>query len=261
MEILEKKKAYIDNLLQTLRNFEVQVSSIGQEESASFSFFREAFQKSQEITRLLHELEMLQIEDMKRQMEKLVLFLSQTESQKPVAEETKPVEFEETDIDKVAAIVEPEENIEEQIFSEETEKIVEEEKVVRRNVYAEGITLPTYTNPRNVESRQEEVVDETPVGNQVETDDGKPVIRSVNDIIQAPPAKLDVKRGLSLNDRFYYQRELFDNNREAMNSMMLRLNAFDNYEDTERYLRENTSWSFEDKNVKSFLELLRKGFE
>lgn len=261
MEILEKKKAYTDNLLQTLRNLEVQVSSIGREESASFSFFREAFQKSQEITRLLHELEMLQIEDMKRQMEKLVLFLSQSENQKPVAEETKTVEFEETDIDKAATIIEPEVNKEEQIFSEETQKIVEEEKVVRRNVYAEGITLPTYSNPRNVESKQEEVVDETPVVNQVETDNGKPVIRSVNDIIQAPPAKLDVRRGLSLNDRFYYQRELFDNNREAMNSMMLRLNAFDNYEATEQYLRENTSWDFEDENVKSFLELLKKGFE
>ena len=209
---------------------------------------------------LLHELEMFQIEDMKRQMAKLVLFLSESENKKPV-EETKPIEYEEQNIE--SAIEEPEEiiDVEKQVFSEETEKLVREEKIARKNVYAEGITLPTYTNPRNVEPKKEEVVEEVHVVDQDEPVEEKPVIRSVNDIIQAPPAKLDVKRSLSLNDRFYYQRELFDNDREAMNSMMLRINAFDNYEDTERYLREKTSWDFKDEKVKSFLELLKKGFE
>ena len=70
-----------------------------------------------------------------------------------------------------------------------------------------------------------------------------------------------IRRGLSLNDRFYFQRELFDNDREAMNGMMARLNAFDNYVDVERYLREETSWDFDDEKVKNFLALLKKGFE
>lgn len=258
---MEKKNEYIDKLLQHLQSLEAKVSAIKKEETVSFSFFRDAFQRGQEVMSLLHELEMLQIEDMKRQMEKLVFFLSETENRKSV-EETKPIEYEEKSIETV--IDEPEEiiDVEEQVFSEETEKIVEEEKIVRRNAYAEGITLPTYTNPRNVEPKIEEVVvQEIPVVSEVEADEEKPIIRSVNDIIKAPPAKLDVKRSLSLNDRFYYQRELFDNDREAMNSMMLRLNAFDNYADTERYLRENTSWDFKDERVKSFLELLKKGFE
>lgn len=258
---MEKKNEYIDKLLQHLQSLEAKVSAIKKEETVSFSFFRDAFQRGQEVMSLLHELEMLQIEDMKRQMEKLVFFLSETENRKSV-EETKPIEYEEKSIETV--IDEPEEfiDVEEQVFSEETEKIVEEEKIVRRNAYAEGITLPTYTNPRNIEPKKEEVVvEEISVVSEVEADEEKPIIRSVNDIIKAPPAKLDVKRSLSLNDRFYYQRELFDNDREAMNSMMLRLNAFDNYADTERYLRENTSWDFKDERVKSFLELLKKGFE
>ena len=222
IKVLEKKNEYINRLLQNLQSLEAKVSAIKQEETVSFSFFRDAFQKGQEVMGLLHELEMLQIEDMKRHMEKLVLFLSETENRKPV---------------------------EEQILSEKNEKIIQEEKIVRRIIYAEGIALPTYTNPRTVEPKKEEVIEEIPV------------LRSVNDIIQASPTKLDVKRSLSLNDRFYYQRELFDNDREAMNSMMLRLNAFDNYENTERYLREKTSWDFKDEKVKSFLELLKKGFE
>lgn len=205
---MEKKNEYIDRLLQKLQSLEARVSAIKREESVPFSFFREAFQKGQEVMSLLHELEMLQIEDMKHQMEKLVLFLSESESRTSVEE-------------------------------------------TRKNTYAQGIALPAYTNPRNVETKKEEVVPEEVPG----------VLRSVNDVIQTPPPKLDVKRGLSLNDRFYFQRELFDNDREAMNSVMTSLNAFDNYEEMERYLREKTSWDFKDERVKSFLELLKKGFE
>lgn len=209
---MEKKNEYIDRLLQNLQSLEAKVSAIKQDESVSFSFFRDAFQKGQEVMRLLHELEMFQIEGMKHQMEKLVLFLSESKLRKP-EEEVKAVD-------------------------------------ARKNAYAEGIALPTYTNPGNTEPKKEEASAEF-----------SGVIRSVNDVIQAPPPKLDVKRGLSLNDRFYFQRELFDNDREAMNAMMIRLNAFDNYGDTERYLREKTSWDFKDERVKSFLELLKKGFE
>lgn len=205
---MEKKNEYIDRLLQKLQSLEARVSAIKREESVPFSFFREAFQKGQEVMSLLHELEMLQIEDMKHQMEKLVLFLSESESRTSVEE-------------------------------------------TRKNTYAQGIALPAYTNPRNVETKKEEVVPEEVPG----------VLRSVNDVIQTPPPKLDVKRGLSLNDRFYFQRELFDNDREAMNSVMTSLNVFDNYEEMERYLREKTSWNFKDERVKSFLELLKKGFE
>lgn len=227
---MEKKNEYIDRLLQSLQSLEARVSAIKQEEFVPFSFFRDAFQKGQEVMRLLHELEMFQIEDMKHQMEKLVLFLSESQSRKP-AEEVKAVEYEEKGADLPAV---------EAVKSVDTLK----------NTYAEGVALPTYTNPRNTEPKKEEASEEF-----------SGVIRSVNDVIQAPPPKLDVKRGLSLNDRFYFQRELFDNDREAMNAMMIRLNAFDNYGDTERYLREKTPWDFKDERVKSFLELLKKGFE
>lgn len=257
---MEKKNEYIDKLLQNLQSLEVKVATIKQEETVSFSFFREAFQKGQEVMSLLHELEMLQIEDMKQQMEKLVLFLSETGSRKSVEEE-KPIEYEEKSIEPIVTQEEKVIDIKEQIFSEETDKIIEEEKIVRRNTYAEGISLPTYTNPRNTETKEITEETEVPEMDQAESAEEKPVIRSVNDIIQAPPSKLDIKRSLSLNDRFYYQRELFDNDREAMNSMMIRFNAFDNYEAVERYLKEKTSWNFKDEKVKSFLELLKKGFE
>jgi len=46
----------------------------------SFSFFKESFDQTEKIMRLLHELENMQVDEMKMQMEKLVKFLSETEN-------------------------------------------------------------------------------------------------------------------------------------------------------------------------------------
>ena len=255
---MEKKKEYIDQILSTLRSLETKVLSVKQDEAVPFSFFREAFQQAQSMMNLLHELEMHQIEDMKRQMERLVLVLS--ENGTPDSPKNEMPEYE-----NALKPEEPdseEEQIEkdrEKAFSEETLRIMSEENIARRNILAEGVTLPTYTNPRVAEPQK--TVGESNENSLVEPCEEKHPPRSVNDIIQAPPAKLDIQRGLSLNDRFFFQRELFENNREAMNSMMIRLNAFDNYAETEKYLRENTSWNFDSDTVADFLLLLKKNFQ
>ncbi len=246
---METKSEYIDKLLSDLKILEGKISGIKASDSFSFTFFRDSFNKTQEIMRALHELEILHIEDMKKQMEKLVLFLSENERSKEKPVTNQPyIMTEEPDLPPVEP-VEPDINYpEEKAVSEELPSTPTEPK---RNIYAEGVTLPGYTNPR---ANEVKVTPESANGTE------KPVIRSVNDIINPPPASLELKRSLSLNDRFLYQRELFNNDRHEMNSMMLKLNAFDNYEDTERYLREHTSWNFEEKIVKDFLAVLKEGF-
>ena len=255
--MLEKKKEYVNQLLAELKNLEERVLSVKNEEALPFSFFREAFDKTQVITRTLHELELLQIDDMKHQMERLVLFLSES-GNKPVShEETEPIEaVEEERFDEIPETV-ASEVIEEPITEEDVPRIEEPAKP-RYNSYAEGIVLPEYKNPRTVE-KQEILPPELP--KEEISEEETPVIRSFNDTIQAPPAVLDLKRGLSLNDRFLFQRELFNNDRHEMNSMMIRLNAFNTYPDVENYLRENTSWDFENQTVKDFLLAIKKGFE
>ncbi|HHT29985.1 MULTISPECIES: hypothetical protein [Petrimonas] len=235
---MERKEEYIDKLLHQLHNLEAMVSAIKREESVSFSFFREAFQSGQEVMKLLHELEMSQIEEMKHQMGKLLMFLSESENKKS-AEEAKPVE-----------VVKPVEEVKPEKPRLPSIEAVVEPASPRKNLYAEGVDLPSYSNPKISKPKREKPVEEI-LANP----------RSLNDMIQAPSPRLDIRRGLSLNDRFYFQRELFDNDREAMNGMMARLNAFDNYVDVERYLREETSWDFDDEKVKNFLALLKKGFE
>jgi hypothetical protein len=79
-------------------------------------------------------------------------------------------------------------------------------------------------------------------------------------VIQAPPSLLDLQRGISLNDRFLFQRELFHNNREEMNGVMIRLGAFESYEKAEEYLRARMDWDFDQPVVQDFLRLIKKGF-
>ncbi len=240
--MLEKKKEYINQLLSDIKSLEERLRAVQDNDAMPFSFFRESFDKTQEIMRLLHELEILQIDDMKQQMERLVLFLSESESRKQPVEPTAP-----------AVEPEPEVPHNEFVLSEE---VPPEDVPPMRNEYAEGISLPEYKNPRNSETPPVETEEEV----VAETVEEKPVIRSLNDVVKVPDATIDLKHSISLNDRFLFQRELFNNNRHEMNSMMLRLNAFDNYADAEHYLRENTSWNFKDETVKDFLLVIKKGW-
>ena len=86
------KNKYIQALLSEIQQLESKVVNLKENQAVSFSFFKESFKRTQEITRLLHELEFVQIEDMKNQMGKLVQFLSEVESVKEDAPTQLPFE-------------------------------------------------------------------------------------------------------------------------------------------------------------------------
>ncbi len=118
--------------------------------------------------------------------------------------------------------------------------------------------LPEYRNPRA--AKTELSPEELQTDSQQTDKEIKPVVPSLNDKIGAPTTALDLKRSISLNDRFLFQRELFHNNREEMNQMMIRLNAFDTFDQAESYLREHRSWDFDTPVVEDFLKVIKKGF-
>lgn len=278
---MDRKSEYIDRLLNVIKSLEVKVSLAKQEDTFSFSFFRDSFKKGQEISSLIHELEMLQIEDMKRQMEKLIVILSEEEVKKNSVIENKEVvepdtihstaeaspktnEIKDFKADSVDNLKDGNNNAQHHINYTVPEPIETPRPNISR--HSNAITLPTYVNPNttvatdvlhtdtNKDSNRE-------MGTKVVSDviSKKNIVPSVNDIVQAPGLKIDVRRGFSLNDRFYFQRELFNNDREAMNAMMTKLNSFDSYNLIEQYLKANTSWNFDSEDVKSFLDIISKG--
>lgn len=239
---LEKKKEYIDNLLSTIKSLEKTVIAAKDEGAIPFSFFREAFDKTETIMRLLHELEYLQIDEMREQMEKLILFLSEAENNKKAIEKAAETGvIREISVEKTKAVQE-----------EEVEKHEEEDEAksgkqqLPKSTHNEGPMFSEYKWPGKKGSEIGIKKKETP---------------SLNDAIPAKPVVLDLIKSISLNDRFLFQRELFNNDREAMNAMMEMLNSFENYEEAEAYLRKHTSWNFEDQTVMDFLYAIKKGFE
>ena len=85
--------------------------------------------------------------------------------------------------------------------------------------------------------------------------------KSLNDVQPVNQTIQDAKRTISLNDRFLFQRELFNNNREIMNAMMVNLQPFTSSDAIETYLKENTNWDFRDETVDKFMQMLKDSFK
>ncbi len=218
----DDRKEMMEQLLHAVRQLEEKVSRACENETVSFSFFNESFDRLQHISRLLQQLQSMQIDELKQQMQRLVDVLS--ERTVPETKEADAVETRE-------------------------EKVSPERK--------ERVELPGYRNPRlneSIHANDSKAVQESTLKEEA------PGITSLNDVIQAPPSLLDLKRGISLNDRFLFQRELFHNNREEMNGVMIRLGAFESYEKAEEYLRARMDWDFDQPVVQDFLRLIKKGF-
>ena len=269
------KTKYIQLLLNEIQKLELKVANLKENQNASFSFFKESFNQTQEITRLLHELEFVQIEDMKIQMEKLVQFLSESKVSKPGVYENIGVVVDKVDEDKGEIHAEDD-------LIESKREIDKDKSASQRGL------LPAMDSSSFKEASKEEVNEESLQFEEKESTISKkaafksndelankgfvkedspadsniepliPTNKSLNDIQPVNHTVSDTKRSISLNDRFLFQRELFDNDRYAMNKMMIKLQAFKTYDECETYLKQNTSWNFKDEIVEKFLEMLKK---
>ncbi len=273
---LSMKNKYIESLLSEIQQLESKVTNLKENQQVPFSFFKESFKRTQEIARLFHELELVQIEEMKKQMERLVQFLSESENTKPEAKDTPIASV--VNSDKVtSSSVSGEQptapisdvGVDEVEPKKDDEPIKVEapiEEVKNRGSSFDGLQdepalpiPPTASDRRNGEitpsehsvlnQQKETIVEHLGVKN-----------RSLNDVQPVNHTIQDAKRTISLNDRFLFQRELFDNNREAMNTMMTNLQPFTSFDAIENYLKENTNWNFKDETVDKFMQMLKDSF-
>lgn len=262
------KNIYIQLLHNEIQKLESKVANLKDNQNVSFSFFRESFRQTQEIMRLLHELEFVQVEDMKSQMEKLVLFLSETSETSTTKTSEKLEKLEEKTDDNDKSLVKN--NI-----SESKEDVLPVSRISLSKDITEEETREDHTQ---FENKEEKAKDALSIKESVESNESLEKIafvkedlpvdstidplsttsRSLNDILPSNHTLLDTKQSISLNDRFLFQRELFNNDRLAMDNMMIRMQAFKTYDECELYLKENTDWNFKDETVEKFLEMLKK---
>jgi uncharacterized coiled-coil protein SlyX len=70
----------------------------------------------------------------------------------------------------------------------------------------------------------------------------------------------DLKKSLSLNDRFRFQRNLFENNAALMDKTLDDLNTFSSLQETLDYLNSRFSWDWKNEPTLAFNEILEKRF-
>jgi hypothetical protein len=70
----------------------------------------------------------------------------------------------------------------------------------------------------------------------------------------------DLKKSLSLNDRFRFLRNLFENNAGLMDKTLDDLNTFSSLQETLDYLNSRFSWDWGNEQAAAFKEILEKRF-
>ena len=81
----------------------------------------------------------------------------------------------------------------------------------------------------------------------------------LNDLLEKKNLS-DFKKAFSLNDRFRFRRELFNNNEQQMEQAINDLNGIQSYEESINYLNSVLKWDMENQAVKDFILLLEKRF-
>ena len=274
------KHRYIESLLSEIKELESVVESLKQNNKVPFSFFKESFKRTQEISRLLHQLEFVQIEEMRGEMEKLVIYLSEAETARREAEAKAKLVAEEASKKQIISKEEEmqllsetdteidnpkeKEDADEMLIAEkEQDSLLEIDDEDERKDKDEEELLPPPLIQKTVDTAKEQKESVS----LLETTRSETILakiapknKSLNDVQPVNQTIQDAMRSISLNDRFLFQRELFDNNREAMTTMLSKLQSFSSFDLAESYLERNTTWDFRDDTVDKFLQMLKESF-
>ena len=77
--------------------------------------------------------------------------------------------------------------------------------------------------------------------------------------LQRQQAK-ELRKALSLNDRFRFRRELFGNSDIRMNETLSLIDAMQSYEEAEDYILNDLNWDVENPDVAEFMKIVQKHF-
>ncbi len=80
------------------------------------------------------------------------------------------------------------------------------------------------------------------------------------DIKQIGKPVSDVRKAFGLNDRFYYQRELFDNNADLFNQTLDQINQMASYDSAISFLQSNYNWETDNEASEAFYKSIRRRF-
>lgn len=71
---------------------------------------------------------------------------------------------------------------------------------------------------------------------------------------------VDVRKALSLNDRFRFQRELFNNDAKSMDKVLDEIGSFKSLAEVLEYLKEKFNWNKDNEPAMDFIKIVIKKF-
>jgi hypothetical protein len=70
----------------------------------------------------------------------------------------------------------------------------------------------------------------------------------------------DLSKGIGLNDKFLFAKELFDGKAQHFEKTIIRINSMKSFEEASQYIKDNFSWKENSSVVKHFITLVRRRF-
>ena len=86
----------------------------------------------------------------------------------------------------------------------------------------------------------------------------EPTVR-VDEKLQRSLSK-DMRKALSLNDRFRFKRELFAGSEVELNQALDLVNAMQSFDEAQEYFIQDLGWDQDNEDVAEFMGLVRRHF-
>ena len=229
-------KERLEKLIEEIKRLAVLTEEIRERDVYPVSFFSQAFDLTNKILEDLQQIEIFQIELIANQVKE-----HQTQILSTVRQPTNTVK--------------PENTI--PVLSELS--IQPEPEIAPVHADKPAISVePAVIQPPQLFSQQEMVAHSIVPPPVHHAKEEKKMIPAYSPSVRKN--RIDLKKVITLNDRFLFCRELFANNENLMNQTLNELNMNESYDVSFDYLQKRFDWNFEDKNVVDFITILKKSF-
>lgn len=272
----------VDHLLINIKHLEEQISSGRDAEILPVSFFSEAFAALSKLAVDLQNIEVQQIEDLKKALESRTSVIPEWKPSVTIDdfEPLPTIENQDKEIKKENEYFASHTRIKEEV-SIDTEPIkqmveVKEvestpppvlEQVEIEEKIVEPVAAPLFDEHIDITPIKEEVLE---VRKEVMREEAVITNTAVSNIPEHNNIPLyeliekkrlaDFRKAFNLNDRFRFRRELFGGDENKMNQAIEAINTIDTLNDALAYLELNFNWNREDEPVKEFITLLEKRY-
>ena len=226
-------KEKFEQLREQINKLTALAEGISEREIYPVAFFSQAYDITNTIQEQLRRIELAQIELFERQMKE-----HQAQILSVVPAEIKEKE----EIVEVG-------KMEEVVKTGETGKMEEVGEIVYTRI----------TNPRE-HPRHPELDSGSPTSLTSPVSPTSPPELVSGSPAPPPSPRVDLKKVMTLNDRFLFCRELFANNENLMNRTIADLNKEVSFETSMAYLQNHFDWNFEEGHAADFVACLKKSF-